>query len=183
MSCPQFHSNSVWNWKIWLDSVVWQKSNFSGIDTIYMSPPPDRDHTTDQSMDITKVQFHLAMCLIRVITSTWVRFAYRRRNDSKTAASTGDSPHSWESRPHVTAASRSTAWSMSFPGASYDLNSFKVSILVSFSPRQMVWSTWDLISFRCFLKLFWVVYITVLRASFQGGRFQSWKKFTHFFSL
>lgn len=42
------------------------KSNFSGVDTIHMSPHPDRDHTTDQSMDITKVQFHLAMCLICV---------------------------------------------------------------------------------------------------------------------
>lgn len=59
-------------------------------------------------------------------TSIWVRVTYRWRNDTETAISSYICQHRWESRLHVTAASRSTAWSMSFPGASHGLNSFKV---------------------------------------------------------
>lgn len=108
---------------------------------IHMFPHPDRKHTTDQSMNIIKVQFHLAMCLICVtykyMSESYLQVKKRHRNSRiilRLPAQVGiqtarDSGKQVKSLEYVL--SRCLTWSKLIQG----------SILVSFSPRQMVWFT------------------------------------------
>lgn len=88
----------------------------------------DRQPTTDQSMDTTKVELGKRESFIGLLN--------RSRNDSKTALSPRSTPawltaHKAENLEHIAQpAGRSTGWRRSFPGASVDLT----------PSRQLVWS-------------------------------------------
>jgi hypothetical protein len=56
----------------------------------------DTDPLTDQSTDANKVQHSEPVSFFWLLTGIWVRYFYRSRNDSKTAASPKPTSHGWQ---------------------------------------------------------------------------------------